>query len=251
MHRYIFGGRVNPERTSVSIPRHDIEIGVGTPDVVSGTLAIEIICGQVHAELQLIAPLPDGVPVAALRSGIQGQVALLVDAFAYLQGWALDVELSSCVDPQGVFTVFAVDHVALQGKEGERPVTFDQVASVAHHLPLKLALADLRLAMRYPTDTEQFAFRCIESVRQHFVELTDEKQAASWERLRTALRVDRAWIASIQDQATARRHGAVGHAGLSTEEHGRIIETARKVVDRFCLFLLDASAVQQLPELRP
>jgi hypothetical protein len=221
---------------------------IRAPGIPKGTLTIAVSWAQVSAVADLDEEFEN---VALLKTGIHGLVSTRLDAFGYLTGWGLDAEITSCLDPAGRLTVFGVGIDGLGGREEERPLTLADLHELRKNLALRIALADFRLAIRYPGDMYQFAYRAAESIRQHFTEEGDTDRRASWLRRWDALRIDPSWIAQIKDRATARRHGDAAVFFVSGEEQVRVLETARRVIDRFGMFLRDPASLASVPVLRP
>ncbi|MET8552234.1 hypothetical protein [Micromonospora zamorensis] len=102
---------------------------------------------------------------------------------------------------------------------------------------IRLALADLRLALEAADDTVMLCFRAIESVRQWFLKGgADEGQARkqSWADMREALGVDEADIRSLGVLALSRRHGAA--APPNGVEREGALRLAREIVARLVAY---------------
>ena len=102
---------------------------------------------------------------------------------------------------------------------------------------LRIALGDLREAIRSPNLTAFFCYRAIESLRQCYLDPDKRDDEAerrnSWQLMRNELRVDRSWINQIQEASTLERHGIL--QAMSGEQRVNLMLHTWKVVDRFIL----------------
>ena len=195
-----------------------------------------------------------------LRNYVELIIRSFLDAFAYLEGRAYDVEFTSVVGHQDgepwstlpVWTVFGVEMPALQERKSERPISFEGLLPLLLDVPpqddispgvqvaaprlLRAALADLRESIKSPHDTAFFAYRAIESVRQFFVYEEDGTETKhSWDRMGKALRIDSSWTKDLAPASQLQRHGA----GMFMDGEKRLQAMLRAwiVVDRFVLFI--------------
>jgi hypothetical protein len=99
---------------------------------------------------------------------------------------------------------------------------------------LRAALRDIRLAMQTPGEAAVHCFRAIERVRQAFSTSSGDRKA-TWDRLREALNVSRAWLDTYTAHATAVRHGEL--LELPLEERNRCFAQAATVVIRYAAYL--------------
>lgn len=99
---------------------------------------------------------------------------------------------------------------------------------------LRAALRDVRLGMQTPGEAAVHCFRAIERIRQAFsVKSSDRK--ATWDRLRRALNINRAWLDTYTAHATAVRHGEL--LELPLDERNRSFAQAATVVIRYAAYL--------------
>jgi hypothetical protein len=106
---------------------------------------------------------------------------------------------------------------------------------------LRLALSDLREAIRNPKDCGFFCYRSIECLRQYFVyknNLDNQKnrdKIKSWEILGKELDVDNDEIKSIiKPYADPARHGV--RVYLSTTERQKIFDLTWKIIDNYVVY---------------
>jgi hypothetical protein len=110
---------------------------------------------------------------------------------------------------------------------------------------LTAALRDLRLAMQTSADVATHCYRAIERIRHAFSN-GERDRSPSWERLRDALSLERAWLNTYADHATAVRHGEI--MALSIEERDRCLTQAATVAIRYAAYLKGGE--QNLPRSR-
>jgi hypothetical protein len=180
-----------------------------------------------------------------LKNTIEDLVRAEVDACGYILGRGYDVEITSCLGPEGRHTVFAVGIDEIEQMQIERPLQFSDLRPIVmESRHLRRALADLRQSIRSPFDTGFFCYRAVECLRQYFVEQGYSGDKASWDRLRDVLRVDKAWIMEIKKHSDAPRHGKI--ADVSGNDRVSMMKLAWKVVDRFSVYV--HTGYKPLPE---
>ena len=263
MFTYILHGRVIPERAIVQLqfePGWIQPLRVKSP--VDPSEELEVSMSISYSQLAVIVKSQLQIDdLATLRNCIAQIVRSFLDAFAYLEGRAYDVEVTSIIGHQDgepwatlpVWTVFGVEMPGLQERKAERPASLEEIISLLLGMPLRdevspglqtaasayslrRALADLRESIKSPDDTAFFAYRAIEGIRQFFVyeeDGSDTKQ--SWERMGKALRIDASWTKDLASASQFQRHGA----GMAMDEDMRLQAMLRAfaVVDRFVLFV--------------
>ena len=247
---YTFSGRVHPERAYVTletIPRCTIETKFADAALV---LDAHIVIN--NAQILIVANCQQRIEdLETLRIIIESVAQGAVDSFGYIEGRGYDVEISSVIASTGEqWTVFGVEIAAIQASKGDRPVSFGELYTLLttrdqsqdetvsfRLMQLRIALGDLREAVRSPKLTAFFCYRAIESLRQCYLgpdERDDEAERRdSWKRMRNELRIDRSWISQIQEASTVERHG--GHKEMSGEQRVDLMLHTWKVVDRFIM----------------
>ncbi len=99
---------------------------------------------------------------------------------------------------------------------------------------LRAALRDVRLAMQTPGEAAAHCFRAIERTRQSFsIEEGDRRR--TWDTLQRSLNVDRSWLDTYTQHATAVRHGEL--VELPLLERNRCFEQAATVIIRYAAYL--------------
>jgi hypothetical protein len=156
---------------------------------------------------------------------------------------ALGLHLGARLDPEikgghvsGVGVTGAVTRMPAFGTEDEPAVSGDILGRTAltglQNEFLQSALADMRHALRFDSDSPFFCYRALDSLRGHFASTTDtSSNKASWERLRSELGIDRGEIMELKKFADSRRHGGAGTALHA--DHLKWALWTRVIVGRF------------------
>jgi hypothetical protein len=198
--------------------------------------------GLVHvsisvAQISIIFRGKEITDIMTFKNHAQSIAQDLVDALGYSWGRGYAVEITSLTDPLGRHYVFGVGVPVIEDNPKDRPVTPLTAVELALSNPwLRRAFADLRGAIREPSDTGFYCMRAAESIRQHFKALT--QAGNGWDELRSALNIRESTLKSLREFGTPQRHGEI--AVMSDAERARDMSLAWKVVDRF-VALLDRS----------
>lgn len=230
--KYIFTGKVLPERAGVNLP-NVIFGGVHNEIGLSFSAELSINYSQIAAEIEIHK---GDIDIFTLMNIVQASIGSIVDAFGYIHGIGYDIEIISAVDEKANQTVFGVGVPGLEARKMERPLDLDAILrNFKNSQFLATALSDLRESIR-SAHTGYFCYRAVECIRQHFYKPEDKRETdPSWKRLREALKIDREWIDEIGKYALPQRHGE--EKFISGEEREKIMQHAWKVVDRFCIYL--------------
>ena len=247
---YTFSGRVHPERAYVTlgpIPGCRIETRL-----VDAVLAIDAHILINNAQILVVAICQEKIEdLETLRNTVESAVRGTVDAFGYTEGRGYDVEISSAISSTGEqWAVFGVEVAAIQSTKGERPVSFSELYALLTNptqsqdesasfrlMQLRIALGDLREAIRSPNLTAFFCYRAIESLRQCYLdpEQRDNEAARrdSWQRMSNELSISKSWISQIQEASTLERHGSL--KAMTGKQRVDLMSHTWKVVDRFIM----------------
>jgi len=230
--KYIFSGRVLPERANVTVDPLQIKSNHGEAGLELD-IKLSIGASQISAEAVINKGSTD---IFTFKNIVEASVSAIVDAYGYISGRGYDIEIASVVDENANQTVFGVGVPALEANKKERPLDFAGILrNFANSRFLVPALADLREAIRSP-HSGLFCFRAIECVRQHFYEKADGKETdKSWQRLRESLRIDIDYIKDVGKYALPQRHSEGKF--ISDSERARILQNTWRIVDRFCIYL--------------
>ena len=247
---YTFIGKVLPERAFVTlgpIPRIGIRT-ILTDGVMDCDAQVVINAAQVIVVVHSRDSIED---LQTLRNSVETVVRGFVDAFGYIEGRGYDVEITLVVDSTGNrWQVFPVEIPSIQAAKNERPLTFAELNALLHPksdafddestfrmMQLRIALGDLREAIRSIDHTSLFCYRAIECIRQCYRDRDgqddDASRRASWERMREELCIDRSWLDEIGKASIRERHG--GHSAVSGEQRASLMLQTWKVVDRFVM----------------
>jgi hypothetical protein len=231
---YVFSGRIHPERNDWNIdpPYGVIHIH---QDGARSVILTSIVASQVTVTVNTSSD----DSALEIKNRVTRQVRNLADALGFVTASALDVEIISCVTPDGSHLVFdtifgGLLDDAVESRESQElfNILIDQ-ANKSYFV--HTALGELRNAIREPLDTCANCYRAIESIRQEYLEGKPDSRSSrerSWVRLREAVGVDEAELRWLEAQAKPRRHGRpidVTHA-----ERERAMRLARRVVESHC-----------------
>ena len=234
-HVYFFSGRIHPERYGWGIGE-SYDVIVRHHDGASSQLRIAIAASQ----LTVMVHTNSTEPVLDIKNRVTRLVRNLADAIGHVTGASLDVEIISCIAPDGSSHVFDTAFDGLikyeVGSEESQRIFNVLIAEAARSQFVRMALSDLRSAIREPLDTFMNCYRAVESIRQEYLESNPEEGTArknSWIRLRDAVGVDSAELRWLEERATPRRHG--NPLDATHAERERALRLARHVVEEHCL----------------
>jgi hypothetical protein len=233
---YFFTGRVHPERYGWGVDGLSDRV-LERPDGSRTIFKFYLS----HSQLMVMA-LTDSeqVEILDLKNDVSRLARVALDALGFICAAALDLEIVSCVDPSGVSYVFNTGFDGLRegGPEhGQRELEmFNLLIDQAHASPnVRSAVADIRNAIREPTDTSVNCYRAMESIRREYLEGRPDTGPAgkrSWVRLREITGAEESEVFWLKGLADPRRHG--GSVDLSHADRERALRLARRVVERHC-----------------
>ena len=247
---YTFTGKVLPERTYVSIgPFPTFNVHVDLPEGgVDFDADVVIDTAQVAVVVRSHLEIPD---LETLRNSVEHVVRGIVDAFGYIEGRSYDVEITSVIDLSGKRShVFGVEVGALQATKHERPILLPDLLGLLTSpssfgiedasfkpMQLRLAMGDLREAIREFGQSAFFCFRAIECLRQCYVEPgaedSDVTRRISWETMGKKLCIEKTWIEPVRMASILERHGS--QRITTAEQRSELMLRTWKVIDRFIL----------------
>ena len=234
-HTFVFTGHVYPERYDWTIqPPH--EVIVLHHDGTSSLLKISLTASQ--AIVTVHTNSAEGV--LEMKNRVTRGVRNLTDSLGFVLVAALDVEIISCVTPDGVHYVFNTAFDGLLDHELSSPesaLIFNELLAHANRSAfVRMALADLRSAIREPLDTCVNCYRAVESIRHEYLEGnadTSSARKASWVRLRSAIGLPEEDLRWLEERATPRRHGRP--IDVTGDDRQRALRIARKTIEEHCL----------------
>lgn len=246
---YTFTGRVHPERYGFGMGGLRDRV-LQHPDGSRSIFRFHLSASQLTV---LVLTDSDDVTILDLKNHVNGLTRVALDALGFVWAAGLDLEIVSCVDPSGTTYVFNTAFDGLRGEEGpERDRSEQQMLNLLIEMGhrstnIRLALADLRNAIREPSDTCLNCYRAVESIRQEYLGTgpeTNSAKAQSWAKLREVTGVEESELRWLKGLADPRRHG--GSANLAHADRERALRLARLVVEKHCLWL-QAGGKQDAP----
>lgn len=228
--KYIFFGKVHPERATITIS--DIRGKIGSDDTpFNGTIFVSIKVSQVIVELDTDSKFS----VVDLRNTVENFVHTMVDVHGYLKGYAYSVELFSVYIPETQTNeVFGIDVVKINQDEKNRPLNFhDTLILALKYSELHMVLKDLRDAIKRPMDTFFHCRRATETIMKFFKQ--SGNKAKAWEDTIKILKLNQSDIDDIKKAGGDQRHGE--YSSVTGEKRVEIMMKTWKVVDKFIEYL--------------
>jgi hypothetical protein len=237
---YFFTGRVYPERYGWGVSGLSDRVLV-RPDGSRAIFRFHLS----HSQL-VVMVLTDSehVEILDLKNDVNRLTRVALDALGFVHAVGLDLEIVSYVDPSGASHVFNTGFDGLRDgedpeRDGHELEMFNLLIDQAHLSPnVRSALADIRNAIREPTDTSVNCYRAVESIRREYLGGQQDTGAAgkrSWVQLREIAGVEASEMFWLKGLADPRRHG--GSVDLSHTDRERALRLARRVVERHCRWL--------------
>lgn len=234
---YFFTGRVHPERygwgvdglSDRTLRRPDGSVAIFRFQLSRSQLTVMVLTDSEH------------VQILDLKNEVNSLTRIALDALGFISAAGLDLEIVSCIDPSGRSHVFNTGFDGLREQEGpERDrrelEMFNLLIDQAHtSLNVRSALADIRNAIREPTDTSVNCYRAVDSIRREYLggqRDTGPAGKRSWVRLREIADVEESEVLWLKGLADPRRHG--GSVDLSHADRERALRLARSVVEQHC-----------------
>ena len=173
--------------------------------------------------------------IETLRNYVVDLVTLHIDVFGYINGYGYDIEITSLMRENNKPHIFGVGVPALEEDRINRP--YKEVGEILPLIynnskrSLRLALLDLRLAIKLPKDAPFFCYRAIESLMQYF---NNHGEKEVWEEFRSELNISRDYIMSIKQLSDDIRHGKSPF--VSADARDDILTKTWKIIDRFIVY---------------
>ena len=231
---FVFTGHVYPERYDWTIqPPH--EVIVLHHDDTSSLLKISLTASQVIVTVHTNS----AEDVLEMKNRVTRGVRNLTDSLGFVVVAALDVEIISCVTPDGEHDIFNTAFDGLLDHELGSPesvLVFNELIAHANRSAfVRMALADLRSAIREPLDTCVNCYRAVESIRHEYLEGnadTSSARKASWKGS-GVIGLPEEDLRWLEERATPRRHGRP--IDVTGDDRQRALRIARKTVEEHCL----------------
>jgi hypothetical protein len=248
----LFFGRVVPER-AVVVRAPELSSQVHAPDVSAGQLRIAIDWSQVTAYFTSTGEVKN---VYTLRNVVEDGARRLLDMIGYCHGLGYDVDITQAVNTAtSEKWVFGIDVPAVSDSATKAGVEFADLARVAGMGGvgeyLATALADLREALKNPSETGFHCYRAVEALRNacsaHAVP-TPKTDSAKWRAFREKYGVSRNEIMDIKHWADRVRHGHAPEV-ITDGERATLLQGAWSIVNRFVL--IEARPNKQFEQTGP
>jgi len=234
-HTFVFTGHVYPERYQWTM-QPPYEVIILHHDDASSLLKISLTMSQVIVTVHTNS----AEDVLEMKNRVTRSVRNLADSLGFVTAAALDIEIISCITPDGAHHVFNTAFDGLLDQDIGTPeslLVFNELIAHANRSGyIRMALADLRSAIREPLDTCVNCYRAMESIRHDYLEGdvdTGSARRASWTRMRDALGLPKEDLRWLEERATPRRHGRV--IDVTGDERQRALGIARKALQEHCL----------------
>jgi len=179
-----------------------------------------------------------------LRNFLIEQVRLVINVFGYTDSFYLDVYLINIkCEELGLDWDFGIKgEYNINKNEKERKAEFDRIMNLFkaernnEYSWFKDVFADFHNAIKYPSQTAQFCFRAIETIRHNYYEdatdtNNDIRRNNGWENLRRDLNYRRQDFNEIERFGIPNRHGQ--YPVIKYEERENVMNFTRQLIDRF------------------
>ncbi|MDO8487083.1 MAG: hypothetical protein Q7S45_02225 [Candidatus Curtissbacteria bacterium] len=228
--KYIFFGKVHPERAALTLPETKGEVGQKDGDF-KGTIKVLVILSQITVELDTTSKYH----IIDLKNSVENFVHAMVDTYGYLKGYAYSVEILSVFIPEtGHDEVFGIDVVQITEDEKNRPLNYNDALQLALKIPeLYMVLKDLRDAIKRPYDTFFHCRRATETIAKYFTAARNED--TDWSIAIDKLKLDDEELKSIGRAGSGQRHG--NYKSVTGSERVEIMMKTWRVVDSFIRYL--------------
>ncbi len=230
--KYFFNGKVLPERAVVHITPINAQVSV-TETELQLKIVSSILLSQISMHVEIIK---GEVDLASLKNMAESFIRDQVDALGFLSGCGYDVEIDTCFNEAGEQIVFGVNFPGLEQIKDKRLVNYETVYQLSNSIPsLRIALGDIREAIRSPKDTGLFSYRAIEALMQTFKIAEDnDKDNLAWGRMQSGLNVSREALMKLKGFGDLPRHGKI--TSISGDERTSVLTFACQIIDRYCVF---------------
>ena len=232
---FVFTGHVYPERYQWTI-QPPYEVILVHHDDASSLVKVSLTMSQV-----IVSVRTDSTEdMLDMKNRVTRTVRNLADSVGFVTAAALDVEIISCITPDGAHYVFDTVFDGLLDHDPGTPeslIVFNELIAHANRSEyVRMALADLRSAIREPLDTCVNCYRAVESIRHEYLEDNADTSSArkiSWARMRDVVGLLEEDLRWLEEKATPRRHGRP--IDVTGDERQRALRIARKAIQEHCL----------------
>jgi hypothetical protein len=230
--KYIFSGKIIPERTPVNIQKLN-----GAIINQEGDIICELQTSIINSQISILGtPKKEITDIIELKNDIEDFIRFQVDILGYMTSYALEVDITQMTDLSGNVTIFYTNACDVSKFHNNRPKKFDEIWPLCFDKNgqyLRLCLNDLREAIRKRNDKGFFCYRSIECLRQYFIDKgLDDKN--SWDLMKSELNIKRENIDFIKNYADPVRHGR--RITFSKEEAEKMLEITWKIIDNYIVY---------------
>jgi len=181
--------------------------------------------------IDLLTDIP--ADLVTLKNTVEDLVRAQVDAYGFVTQRAYDVEIHSGGELGSSPVTFGVEF-AVPPLEPTN-LNYETVRSLSlGNRQVRLALSDLREAIRAERDTALFCARAIDSLKEHFRPDGGDHESA-WRGMREHLNIDEELLRGLSKASREIRHarGLNGGEVITQSERAALLACARAVVARF------------------
>ena len=197
---------------------------------------LSITDSDIQAQVRSPEPITD---LATVRYAVEHEAQNLVDVMGFLKAQCFSVDIDRIASGDGVvrhFSNYASIEVGdlIDEQQGDGRGFSSIVEVQKRHPCLRTALSDIRDAIRRFKDTPLYAYRAIESIRQHYERNkgdNDANRRQAWKEMRQDLDLKESELRLVADASKYVRHGQPAPNGRV--ERVELVRIAWKVVYRF------------------
>lgn len=234
MDRYLFYGRVLPERAQLTLScEFDFSHVVSS---VEGHAKLSILLNQIAVSITTA----QAWDIHDLRNVVANILRDQLSMVGYLTGHAYDFELVRVLsDERGVDYVFGIDVPCIADRRSATDLgmalnNLRRKNSGPAGVFLHRCFADLVSALKDADDTGFYCYRAIEALRNHSAlaaGLLDASRSVQWDKFREVAQCSEDSILSIKHEADSLRHGGV--TALSSEGRTSLLSRTWDIVDAY------------------
>ncbi len=204
--------------------------------IAGGTFDVSIWIDTSVITIELVTDL--SVDLVTLKNTAEDLVRAQVDAFGFVTQRAYDVEIQSGGEHGSSPVTFGVEFAVPQLEPVE--VEYEAVRTLSLGNPqLRIALSDLREAIRAERDTALFCARAIDALKEHFRPEGGDHESA-WRGMRERLNIDEDFLKTLSRASREIRHARGTHTGqvmITDSDRAALLSSARAVVARFVAYI--------------
>lgn len=245
-YKYVITGKLQPEQRIQSLDiftqfelKH-IEFGMeGSAEMKVSNSDIRLVYTTETNHTKKEVP-----NLETLKNFLIEQVRLVINVYGYVDSFYLDVYLISIkceeLDIDWEFGIKGEHNISK--KEQIKKTEFDKIISFfksndySNYSWFKDVFSDFHNAIKYASQTAQYCFRAIETIRRNYYEdmkITDDdkRRNSGWSMLRTELNYEKKDFSEVEKFGIPNRHGQ--YPAITYPERERIMNFTRQLIDHF------------------